>query len=55
MISKNLGKEGGDAPRVVVLIERYITMTLGVHIYTHGEILVLVGQERNFLKDKRKT
>jgi hypothetical protein len=55
MISKNLRKEGGDAPRVVVLIKRYFIMTPGVYIYTNGEILVLVEQEKDFTKDKRKT
>jgi hypothetical protein len=33
----NLGKEGDDAPKVV-LIERYITNIPAAHIYTHRPI-----------------
>ncbi len=50
---KNLIKKGGNALKVV-LIERYITMTLGVHIYNYGWILILIGYKTSISKDKKK-
>jgi hypothetical protein len=56
MIGKNIGKEGGDAPRVVVLICEIVYNDPGcTYLYPMGKnIKFLSDTKHTFLKIKKK-